>query len=373
MTKKILLLISFLILSLVICNICLAADMATIGAADLTTIGATEPTDFHVGDWYISETDLVINEKVDGNVFAIGNTVTVNSEINGDLFALTNNLIISENAKINGNLFAISTNISNSGTIDGDVYNISQETTLKEKSNIGRSLNSITQNFYIDGIINRNANLLVENFAIPNTAKTLINGDLNYSSSTKVELDENNVKGTTNYTAIVKEDSQKQNIKVYISSLVRTLFFTLVIFGLTYWLFPEFIDKAAYIVSKKPLPVFFSGLGTLILLPILMLVLIFTGLATSIGFILLFVYIIAIILAFAVLSIALGKVIANSLKHAKTSDVLFFSLLSSLVLWLLKLIPIVGGYISAFTLIVGLGILTYNLFNRKLEIKKEND
>ena len=372
MTKKLLFFITLIIISLLISNICIANEITTIGALDETEVTTSEVTEVHIGDWYISETDLSIDEKVDGNVFAIGSLINVNGEINGDLFALTNKLIISENAKIKGNLFTIATEITNSGTINGDVYSISRDTTLKEKSNIGRSLNSLTQNFYIGGIINRNANLLVENFPVPNTADVLIKGDLNYSSSNKVELAETNVGGITNYTAIVNENSKGSRIGEYISSLIRTLVFTLIIIGLVYWLFPSFIDKSAYIISKKPLPVFLSGLGTLILVPIIMLILIFTGLVSALGFVLLFLYIISLILAFAVLSIAIGKILANALKQTKKSDVVFFSLLSSLVLWLLNLIPVAGGYISAFTLIIGLGILAYNLFNRKLNITEES-
>ena len=69
---------------------------------------------------------------------------------------------------------------------------------------------------------------------------------------------------------------------------------------------------------------------------------------------------------------AIGNYFANKLKNITKTKFILLSIASVAVLWLLQQVPFVGGYISIFTVVFGLGIFVYSLFTKKaLEEVKE--
>ena len=72
----------------------------------------------------------------------------------------------------------------------------------------------------------------------------------------------------------------------------------------------------------------------------------------------------------------LGKDLNNELisvlKNKTKGKFILLSIASVAVLWLLQQIPYIGGYVSIFTVVFGLGIFVYSLFTKKaLEEVKE--
>ena len=314
----------------------------------------------HKGDLFLSEQNSVLSDDVDGNVFVISQSAIIDSKINGDLFVMASDVEITENAVVDGNIFIGASNVKIFGKIHRDAYIACQDLLLGSNAIIEKSLNAVAANISLDGTIERNANLSVDTLNLSNTPT--IKGDLNYSSANEGSFGNEFVIGNINYTPVVVEDTKQVSISDYISKLIKTLILTLLTALIIFWLFPNYADKSKDMLSQKALPTILCGFAGLFLVPIIILILMITIIGLVPAIILLFIYIIALIIASSVLSIAIGRIIAGNAEKTKT---ILFSLLASLVIWLLKLIPIVGGFISFIVLILGLGILVYGLFYKQ--------
>ena len=93
------------------------------------------------------------------------------------------------------------------------------------------------------------------------------------------------------------------------------------------------------------------GLGLLIIVPIVSIILLFTGFISGLGFVALMLYILGIYLSGVVGSIYLGKTIFK-----KMNEYLRF-ILVAVILSVIYLIPIVGGLVKFFMLCFSLGLM----------------
>ena len=327
-----------------------------------TGIQPTNSEVFHNGDLFVSEQNIIINDNVDGNVFAVAQNVTINSNITGDLFVLSSDLVISETAKIEGNVFIAAAKVNIKGNILRDVYTASEELKTEKNSQIGKSLNATANTIVLNGLINGNANLSVDDLNVNETSGSSIKGDLNYTSSNEGDFSKELVGGKINYNQTISETTKKVDYMSHIKDFVKTTIFTLIVLGILFWLMPNYIDKASYMLTNKPIRLILVGFLGLILIPILFIILLITILGIPVAFILIMLYIIAIMLASSILSIAIGKTIANKLNYTSKLQVTLFSLLSLVVLWFIKSIPSIGGFMAFIILLLGLGILVYGLF-----------
>ena len=90
----------------------------------------------------------------------------------------------------------------------------------------------------------------------------------------------------------------------------------------------------------------------------------------GIGIALLTVYILSICITSAILSISLAKLICDRFHLEKKVILFLITLATCLVLWALKQIPYLGGYVVIFITIVGLGILIENLIYGRKKAKE---
>lgn len=331
----------------------------------LSTTGALNNAEIHKGDLFLSEQNSVLSDEVDGNAFVMSNSARIDSKINGDLFILASDVEIAENAVIDGNIFVGASNVKIYGKINRDAYIACQDLLLGSSAIIGKSLNAVAANISLEGTIERNANLSVDYLNMLSTNGPAIKGDLNYSSANAGNWGDGFVGGNINYTPVAKEETKQVDISSYINKLVKTLILTLLTALIILWLLPNYIDKSKDMLSHKTLPTILCGFAGLFLVPIIILILMLTLIGFVPAIILLLIYIIALIIASSVLSVTIGRIIAELTNNTGKSKTILFSLLASLVIWLLKLIPIVGGFISFIVLILGLGILVYGLFYKQ--------
>lgn len=330
------------------------------------------------GDVYIAQNDVTIDYIVDGNVFIFGNNVTINSQIGGDVFVYAKNLTIGEQAYIFSNLFVSANNINIKGIVY-DLYSISNTVTID--GYIYRDIRTKTSTLNINGVIGRNAYVEAQeiNFAVANqndpNASTVtqagsIDGDLNYSSSQEISIPEKAVSGNVHFEQINK--SANKTISTYLISLGSLLVIVLVIWGLSLLLAPKFLKATNNLIaSKKILPVIGCGILTPIVITILAILLLFINITASISLLLLTILVLLFALSTSITIIAINNLICNKLKITKNIGVLGILILTTIVLWFICLIPIIGTIISILSIIVGMGLITYFTFNRNKDFSIE--
>ena len=323
--------------------------------------------DYHKNDLFALETNVVIDKLVDGNIFAMGKTVTVNEQIQigGDMFVIAETVILKPDCYIYGNLFVIANNLYIEG-VTCDVYGVAQNINLESTGYILRNANFTGKNITIAGRVDRHLSVGAEKIELSDTA--LIGGDFNYSTKDAIQVPENAVTGTINFTEggdFIK--NFKSTPVDYVVSLLSTVILALVVFALMTFVAPKFTEKTYALSKTKWLPSIGVGALTLVALPALALVLMITFVGVQVALAMLSVYFLLISLSFAVTSVVLANILVQKVKAleslAKFKNV-FTVILVSIVLWAVAKIPYLGPLVSLLCLVYTLGLIV-------LAIKKE--
>lgn len=343
--KKVLSLFSALIIALFTVKSVYALQIAEAGET-VNQTGAYDSTRIVAGNTVTNEADVDGLSMIAGNEitlegsapygFYAGNIVTVNENIEKDMFVAGNTItvgkdaIIGRDAYIAGNSIRISTDITRDLrvggtkvdlrgiTIGGDAYIEAEEIILDEETVIEGKL-TYPEESTITGL---------------NTAKI-----------GSVE--------TTKYEKIVIEYNLIDRVRNFIISSASAFIVMVVLFKLI----PKTKEKLDNTeltfenIAKK----IGIGLVTLIVVPIVALIALFTGILSPLALITLTVYIISIYLSSLLVYYIVGKVFTEKVFK---KDNLCLALASGIILVkIIKYIPIIGGLISVLSLFYGLGLI----------------
>lgn len=332
------------------------------GAEELASENVINEENYKQGDVYLSGDEVTIDYTVDGNLFVMANTVTINAPIGGDAFIIANNILIDRDGYIFSNLFSLSQNI----TINGSVYDIFAYSlnSINIDGYIYRDVRAITNNLTLTGTIVRNAYFDINTLDISSestddqgntvTSQGSINGDLNYTSKQELTIPDGIVTGAINYS---QDSSSPASVQIYILSLGKFLVTVLVIWLLCLWLAPKFLNRTDYIISKKMPSTIGLGILTPIVLTVVFAILLLLEITSTIGALGLITLFTICIISSVIFVIAINNLICQRLKIEKTIGKLGLLIITAAIIWLLALIPVVGGVISIIATLLGLGIL----------------
>lgn len=341
-------------------------------SGEVTTVN----DNFKKSDVYLFGDNITIDYIVDGNLFVCANTVTINSQIGGDAFICAGTINIEKQGYIFSNLFACAETINISGVVY-DVYAMANNVTIS--GYVYRDIRVGANTLNIDGTIGRNAFVEVNtiNFAQSNEEEALlssngfINGDLNYSSSKEGSIPEGAVSGSTNFTEKSSENSDSTSIQDYILSLGTFVATIAIIWLLCLWIAPKFLNNTDKLMTEKLLPVIGFGLLTPIVIAILFIILLILGITSKIALLSLGVLFLLIAISSSISVIGVNNIICNKFKIEKTIVKFEILVASSIVIWLLTLIPYVGGLISFILTILGLGIIVISIIPARTKKKED--
>ena len=258
--SKFKILLLFLIIMFLASSFCFATDDNTSELTSLPEEAQTENVtipekddtivESHVvnSDLYICQKNVTISNRIDGNVYIIGNDVTISSsaQIEGNLFVMANKLIIEDYAYIHNSIYALANEIHISGTVY-DIYASCNSFNLEYSGVVYRDLRLLASNANLYGQVYRDAYLSVGNMTINRTFEAVIRGNLTYSSSNEITISQGSVSGEVKYiqSNFDKEESVGSIISSYILDLLRTLLLTFVVAMVLIWLTPK-IKKSLF-------------------------------------------------------------------------------------------------------------------------------
>lgn len=332
--------------------------------SDLNNISVTP-------DIYRADQDVTLSEIVNGNAFLFGNNVTVSGQVYGDVFVCAGNLIITDTACIYGNIFACAKTFTMAGAAY-DIYSASESLDLKPTCIIARDVKAGASSVSIAGTIDKDVHISVDtlNFYSEGEDSTpYIAGNLNYTSTSKASIPENIVDGEINFTPVSKEKTVDITSLIisYINKILSAILYSFVVLLLIAWLAPNFIHKSSELMKSKA--ALALGVGLLVSLVTISgsiaLIFLTGGLAFSISFAAIALYILILTICKTVFALAIGKLFATKFKLDKNFQVILFALLAVLIISLLTLIPYIGMIINLIVSMTGLGIIFLNLVLKK--------
>ena len=203
------------------------------------------------------------------------------------------------------------------------------------------------------------------------TNKATIYGDLNYSSSSEASIPEGTVTGSVNYSPITTSTKSK-SISSYILALGRFIVTVLVIWLLYLWLAPKFLENTGALLSKKLLPVIGSGILTPIIFVIAFVLLLILGLTSNIAIIGTMLFAVLLMISNSTFVIAINNLVCKKFNISKNTTTFGVLIITSAVIWLLELIPVVGSILNFVIMIIGLGILVTAIIPEKEKSNKNS-
>ena len=315
-------------------------------------------------DLFICEDNVVVEDIVDGNAFIVGKNVTIKGEIGGDLFVVAEKLNI-DGGYVYSSIFACASDITINGIVY-DVYAIGSNFTLGENGFVYRDLKVSGENININGKIKRDAYLYGSNYSITDSA--IVGGNLQYTADEDISIPENVITGEVNRNveqSVEKVESVGSIILSYVVDLIKTLLYTLVVVLLLLWLAPKFVDKVGQMSIAKDFASLGIGLAAFasVIVGSIILMITVVGLPLAISSIILLIILTSI--SFSITSIFFGKLFSKLLKIEGNVKFVLITLASSIVLWIISQVPVLGALANILITLFGVGAIIINIVCKK--------
>lgn len=326
----------------------------------------TDNETFKKSDVYLAGDNITIDYIIDGNLFVFGNNVTINSQIGGDAFICANTVTIGEQGYVFSNLFAFSKNVNINGVVY-DLYSTSENTTIT--GYVYRDIRIGANTINISGTIGRNAYLGCNNLnfsqntnneeeTTTTSSQGVINGNLTYSAPKEASIPDGSVTGETTFKPDSPFSMDNNIFQKQIMSLGTFIVTVIVIWLLCLWLTPKFLkNTSSLLTTKKILPVIGFGILAPIVSMLLAILFIILGLTSKLAFLLLIILIALMLVSTSIFVITINNIICRQLNIKKTSIIFGILVASSIILWLISLIPFVGSFVKLASMVLGLGII----------------
>jgi len=383
--KKILFLISLVVLSFVYPVKVLAQDSNT-KIPKIVTLSADEIINH---DYFAAGEKVEIYGTVNGDVYVAGGQITIDGTINGDLLAaggtININGKISQNVRIVGGQISINADIGKNVSLAGGNIQIDSSTkipgnlvigagTINIMAPVGKEVNLAGGDVTIGNEVKGDTQAAVGDLRL--TPKAHLFGNLTYWSQNKASIDES-AKVDGNISQTIPPQIQKPN-EQSIRSVFRgfklfaeifSFISTLVIGLLIVLLFPKFTVDTANLIDNKTFLSLGIGLAALIITPILAIILMITLIGFIPGLLIFIWYFIAIYFSKIFVIFYIGQLANNQLSE-ESKPILSF-IIGIIIFYLITLIPVIGGIISALSVFFGLGILIISKRNVYFEARNK--
>lgn len=313
------------------------------------------------GEYYSLDDNVNIDNRVDHNYFALGNTLNDNGITKGILFALANNLTsdsemdygvmlgnnVSISSDIDNDLFLIGNLVKiDNANIKRDVY-ISGNSIRIINSTIGNTVFLSSESLKLENVtINGNVNVDVSNLEIADNV--IINGNLYYNEDAKV-TGLNKIDCHVETYEVINNEVTKTKKDIYKEIIISCLSLLIIAILITC------IYNKAYL--KVTMDVSFGevfkymGLGILLIIavPIIAVLLMMSLVGLPLGLILLVLYGLALYLSLVWMGMIVGRFL-----HIKNR--VFGTILGVLIVKGLTYVPYVGGFLCLVFVLIGMGL-----------------
>lgn len=316
------------------------------------------------GDLVAAGEQITVNATIKGDVIAAGETISLRAMVMDDVRAAGRQVLVSN--EIADHIVAAGESvILESGSRVGNWAWLAGET-VRVSGEVGSELKVAARRVIISGEVNGNAELYAEQIDILDGAR--IQGDLIWHSEQPPNIEEGSMIGGQ-VTEIPFEFEQKEHHGGI--PLAGTLFFavSLMATGIVFYLlFPRLTENACTGLQQRPWLSLGIGLAVLFVTPLAIVLLFTTLIGSLLAFTLLAGYLVMLLFSVVIGIFALSELGLRRYGRWETAGrgrhLLAFAI-TVLALWILQLIPIIGGLIQLAIILLGLGGLSLVLYRSR--------
>jgi len=311
------------------------------------------------GDVWALIDEAIIEQPVDGNIYILGESVTINSEINGNVYLAAGSITFGEAAILNGRVYAGTRTADLSGKINSRVYIRSVFTQLNaaladsgyfffndyavgDEATFGRDMYVYGTNSSLDGLAEKTAGEV---------------HDLGASDQISQEIRKMWVPELHGFSLLLK-------------------FFQILVIGSVFIaLWPRSVMALMAASRKKWYTTWLWGMAAVLMIPLIAMLLLVSLIGIPLAVMVLMAYFIILLVAKVLFSLFLGHFLLEQMyvkRNMKPADAinLWHALLAGTVAtMILLLIPYIGPVFSVFVFGFGCG-LAVHLIKNSVEINE---
>jgi len=302
--------------------------------------------------------DMVVKEgeKIEGGLSAFGANIEIAGTVNGGLEAFGANIVIS--GENEGDLQFAGANV----VLSGEFLDI---------------VKGISANLTISGVFEDDLEVRAARITIAPTA--VIKGDLAYTTALFERKEGSQIMGkvvqleTVEGKAWARNKHQPEKDPDYLAKSLFWIISTiaLIIVGLlvNYFL-PKHIEEIVSTISGSIWKSLGIGLIFLIVVPLCIIISLFTVMGIPAGIISAFLYITMIYISRVYVGLWIGRKLLGNFKESFTSSFFWPFVTGTIIIGILLLIPVIGWLLRFFLLLIGLGAMWQVLWNSVKPVKK---
>jgi len=321
------------------------------------------------GDSYFAGERLVFSQEIAGDLFAAGKILEISAPVSGDAVVAGQNILFSapigDDIRAAAERITIDTTVGDSAllagqdivlrsgaTVFGDFWATGQE--IQILGNIGGNLKISAQKIVLDAEVSGNAILSAEEIVFEKNAKIL--GSAIIKTNSVLSADD---------LLRISGDSQVENFSIppskispFFSPFAFLSFFSSLLIGfLALFLAPHYVTHFVSLARKSPFSSFGIGILFLFGAPILFFLLLVSLIGIPFALLLGFLFGVFCVLAKILGGLSVVALLSFSLFSESLSRRFLLFSGATLLLFLLHLIPFVGGLFSFFVFLFTLGVV----------------
>lgn len=312
------------------------------------------------GDLFCFGQDVTITATVNGDVICAGHSLTILGVINGSARFASNKLSV--NGQISGNtsLAANSVSINKSAKLGGDLHAADSQITVD--GSVGRDFSAVARSVTINGNIGRDVNVKNANLNIASSAS--IGGSV-YNNSTKPAIIANQAStgDISNYNT--NKSKFVSAAKGFLVDHVYWFVSLIIISFAVLWLFPRPLVSAVRLANNTPIRVLATGLVTIFVTPIVLVLLALTVVGIPLALLLFLIYIVVIFMSGPFFAFIVGS------KFLPEQSLWVKMLLGSSIVLIAYSLPLAGFLVALVATVFGSGVFVSLIVSRLPHAKQQ--
>jgi len=333
-------------------------------------------------DIYLAGGTIDMLADVDGDVIAAGGQINIDQSVSGDILVAGGNISI--RARVGDDVRAAGGNITVSGAVGDEAVigggNILISPTasiggrallgggnIRIEGKVGKGVKAGGNRVVIDGDITGDVEVFAETVEIG--PRATIRGNLLYYSRQEAQIASGaKISGAVTQQQFDVEHGKRERSKTFGPIARLALYVTLMVTGVVlYLLFPIATVGAAQTVNTSPWKSLGLGFAMIAATPLIALLLLISFVGIWLGLLVLAMYLALWLLGFLTGVFTVGEWGLRLIGRAQTATKgwrVVSVVVALLVLWIVRLAPVLGGIAVFALLIFGLGALTLYLWRR---------
>jgi len=329
-------------------------------------------------DVYLAGGTIEMSANVDGDVLAAGGQVSITNNVSGDVIAAGGNVTIGarvgDDVRVAGGNVTISGSVGDHAVAAGGNVLLAPGasvggrawfggSTVTVAGKVGKELKAAGNTVIVSGQIAGDAELYGQSIEIRPGA--VIQGNLTYMSPEEARIaPDAKIAGVVTRAPLHDREERKGSLAARAAGIL--FYLSLMLTGIVlYLLFPTAFAGAARVIGETPWISFGLGFAILVATPIAAVLLFATLLGAWLGLVLLAMYFVLLLAGFFTGVFYLGEVGLKLVGKpaAQSGGWRALSIIAALVaVWIIGLIPVLGGFAVFVLLLLGLGALTLDLW-----------